>query len=141
MTTYSKVIDSRDLSDVPQIDRKDIKFIWYGNWWDGPIDGMLLYRNRKCWFDMFDKEESATWDNPSQRYLVIELTAEQIETEEYWHNLFVENVGSHMVPDENGVRHKDRVKPRETWHEFYEPYKNREQADFSNNLVLGFFEL
>jgi len=131
---------SKDLSNVPQIDRKDIKFIWYNDWWDGPINGMLLYQNRKCRFDLFDREESVNPGNTLQRYIVIELTAEQIETEEYWHALFVEKAGSHMVPDENGIRQTDRVKPSETWGEFYEPYKNREKADFSNNFVIGFFE-
>jgi len=129
-----------NLSKLSQIKPSDVKILWTSDWWDGPINGMLLYQNRKCWFDRFDRGASANPKNTLQRYIVIELTAGQIETEEYWHAVFVEKVGSHMVPDENGIRHTDRVKPRETWAEFYDPYKNREKADFSNNLVIGFFE-
>lgn len=141
MNTYSEIIDTKDISRLSQIDRNDLRFLWYANWWDGPISGMLIYQNKKCWFELISENENAFPDEYYRRYLIIELSVSQIEEEEYWHALFVKQVGEHMDIDENGVRHRDRVKPFQSHQVSYEAYKTRTPMDLSENFVLGFFEL
>jgi len=136
---------------LPQIDAKEVRMLWHCAYWDGPLDGILLYRGKPHWFQIFcplqtDEmrsrvdEENVVWNDYFVRYLVIELSKEQIKEEEYWHELFRQKVGTHTDYDENGHRAIGALKPGDMWSEFYEAYKTRTPRDLSNNQIAGWFE-
>ncbi|HNT76083.1 MAG TPA: hypothetical protein PKH77_13800 [Anaerolineae bacterium] len=136
---------------LPQIDVKEVRMLWHCAYWDGPLDGILLYQGKLHWFQIFytlrtDEmqsrvdEENIAWNDYFVRYLIIELSEEQIKEEEYWHGLFRQKVGTHTDYDENGHRTIGALAPKDMWSEFYEAYKTRTPRDLSNNQIVGWFE-
>jgi hypothetical protein len=136
---------------LPQIDEKKIRLLWHHSYFDGPINGILLYEGKTHWFKLFyplrtDEIRSRTdkdgivWNDYFVRYLVIELTEEQVREEEYWHELFRQKVGTHTDYDENGQRKISELKPENSQKEYFELSKTRNSIDLSNNLVIGWFE-
>jgi hypothetical protein len=75
-----------------------------------------------------------------RRFLIVELSDEQLREKEYWHNLFREKVGTHTDFEVQGKTLEEKLKPKETWDEFYRPYQQRKEVDLSDNLVIGWFE-
>ena len=126
--------------DEVTIKRKDVKYLWHCDYWDGPISGICLYDGEKCWFDQVKE-----YNNRSRTFKVIRLTAEQLKEEEYWHALFEEKVSVGTSYDENERRctledGKTYLRSYELHHEFYdEQKKNRKKQDFSKNEVIGYF--
>ena len=84
-----------------------------------------------------DDDDEDNFDTLSRRFLVLELSPQQLAEEEYWHELFREKVGTHCDYDEAHLE----VKPQEKHHEFYEAYQKRAKPDYSTNRVIGWFEL
>jgi hypothetical protein len=136
---------------LPQIDEKDIRPLWHNDYYDGPISGILLYQERIHWFQIFlDLRTDEAQDlidhggiasnHHFGRYLVLQLSEEQIREETYWHELFQQKVGTHTDYNENRQRVLGALKPRDLWDEFYEPYKTRKPEDFSDNMIVGWFE-
>src|SRR6476469_3485249 len=122
-----KVKEADSLDKLEPIDRRELKLLWNHESWDGPISGMCLYRGEKCWFQMFMDPDDPECEKLTRRYLLIELSNEQIEEQEYWQNLFLEKVGGNNVFDENGIRRTDRPKqPPQKRKEFYESFRKRQ---------------
>jgi hypothetical protein len=136
---------------LPQIDERDVRLLWHNDYYDGPLNGILLYQGKMCWFQIFhalrtdevrsrEDKDGIAWNDHFVRYLLVELSEEQVKEEKYWHELFQKKVSTRSDYDENGHRKTGEVKPKEMWNEFYEPYKMRKPSDLSNNLVLGWFQ-
>ena len=130
---------------VAKIDRKDVRLLWHSGYYDGPYNGLLVYREQKLWFEMLDESVGHPGDPQYpgwyRRYAILRLTREQLEIEEKWHELFREKVGAHTDYDENGSRPIGQVMPREMWNEFYEPAVKRTPEDFSSCEVVGWYEV
>ena len=116
---------------LEKINRQDVHLLWFGDFWDGPVNGLCLYNNEKCWFETCSEDEDG-----GRRYVLLKLSAEQLADEEKWHELFRRNVGTHTDFDEA----VPQVKPQESHRDFYEPYKTRGKVDYSKNPALGWFE-
>jgi hypothetical protein len=122
------------IEKLPQLEMKDIRLLWHSGYWDGALTGLLLYDERKYWFENYDDPESNR-----RRYLIIEISDEQLREAEYWHELFREKVGAHSDYDDSWHR-SGSVKPEATHKEFYEPFQKRIPADYSENTIIGWFE-
>jgi hypothetical protein len=142
MTRVSDLKSPNEFLYLNKIARREIKLCWHDDYLHGPITGMLKYQNRKYWFHMCDENTQTIgellWH---RRYLIIELTNEQIEEEEYWHKLFREKVGTHTDYDEQGYMNKGEIFSQESQAEFYQAYQQRVEPDFSTNILIGWFEL
>lgn len=121
---------------LPQIEKAAVRWQWPCDFWDGPITGVVLYEGVKYWAQQCAEHvEAEPW---YRRYLIIELSEEQLQDEEYWHRLFEEKVGTHTCSHLAAEARK--VKREDHWREFYEPYQQRTPPDFSQNRVVGWFE-
>jgi hypothetical protein len=120
------------IDKLPQVDLNAIRLLWHSDYWDGALTGLLLYEERKYWFENYDDVESTR-----RRYLIIEISDEHLKEAEYWHELFREKVGTHTDYDENRHRNIGALKPKATWNEFYEPFQKRVAPDYSENTVIG----
>jgi hypothetical protein len=123
------------IEKLTQLDMNDIRLLWHSGYWDGALTGLLLYEGCKYWFENYDDPEATR-----RRYLVIELTDEELWEAEYWHELFREKVGTHTDYADDGRHRSGSVKPKDRWNEFYEPFQKRVPADYSENTVIGWFE-
>ena len=127
---------------LPQIARKQIRLCWHDDYYHGPITGLLEYHGEKYWFHMCD-ENLQHANDPSwhRRYLVIELSPAQLQEEEEWHNLFREKVGTHTDYNAQGYREPGHIHSQQSQVEFYRAYNEREEPDYSDNNVIGWFQL
>jgi hypothetical protein len=71
-------------------DGVELAMLWSTGHYDGPRTGVCMYRGRKHWFE-------SICDGYGQRvaYLVVEVTEDDLRTEERRHDLFVALVGLH----------------------------------------------
>jgi hypothetical protein len=118
-----------NLNDLPKIESSNYRLLWFDDFYDGDINGILLYQNKKYWYQIYSESDDEEYSDYYRRYIIIELTELQISEEEYWHTLFQEKVGYPVA-----------TQPQEMWSEFYEPNKSRKHRDFSKNIVIGWFE-
>lgn len=113
--------------NTPKMEKKDIKFLWYSGWWDGPQSGFCEVHGRKMYFqccrEVFarkDRKKYKFW----RRFLLYDLKPEEWEEELKWHQLFREKVGINWDTDDEGNR-VNRDVPLQSYelhHEFYEPF-------------------
>jgi hypothetical protein len=124
---------------TPQIGCDEVRLLWHADFWDGPRSGMLTYRGEECWFQVASESED---DNSDwyRRFVVLRLSPAQHAEECRWHELFRTKVGIHTDHDERQRLPAEGIWPREHWHEFYDPYRQRTPPDFSSNEVLGWFQ-
>ncbi len=139
MNIYSDLGKIHNYRQFPQIERTHLKFLWYSDFWDGPLSGMLVYNGQKYWFEIFGEADET--EDFYRRFFVIRLTSTQIEEELKWHKLFEEKVGTHTTYDENErCSLIDALRPKEMWDEFYIPYNQRQPLDITQNTLIGWFE-
>jgi hypothetical protein len=128
-----------DYAKYPQIQREAVRYLWYSDFWDGPMSGMALYNGQPYWFEMVEENEED--HGFYRRFGLFELSPEEIEAETRWHNLFREKVGDHTTFKADGKVLQGELKSREMWTEFYEAYQKRPKPDYLNHPVIGWFEL
>jgi hypothetical protein len=126
------------LNVLPKLSDQDYQFLWIGDYWDGPISGMLQSKRDEYYFNVID-------DNPSQgdswyrRYAVIKLLGEQLEREKEIHADFQRYVGTHydyVLPEEDR-----QVRPSELHHLFYDKHhENIHNRNFDDCEVVGWFD-
>lgn len=135
-----------------EIPFKDITLKWHSNYYDGMLSGVAEYENKLVWFnciddirdylyvddDMYDKNIPGF--NFYRRFLIYELSQDDIEHLTYWHNLFCKHVGNHTNYINNN-RSGDPCLPSDTHHLFYEPYKMAEPHDYCKGTPIGWFQL
>jgi hypothetical protein len=118
-----------DYLSLPKLSRDEVKVLSFSDFWDGMLNGLIEYEAVVYWCQMCHDYESD--DQPFyRRFLVIELSAEQLAEEQYWDALFMEKIGTHLTG----------LKPKELWNESFEPSSKRKPRDFSSNEVVGWFE-
>jgi hypothetical protein len=144
MLTVTDITSSRDALDtLATIPRSEITILWHSGYWDGPIDGMLSYQSQKYWFmrcadalPYVVDSEGEVDDCWYDRYLIVVIGQQDIETEEWWHALFRKYVGHH-TDYQDGRRDHDTVHPKDGWHAFYNAYEHREPRDYAARKVIG----
>ena len=141
MTRLLELSKTEDLVRLPKIDWHAAKLLWHDDYWDGPKSGLLLYQDKRYWFQVFEESDDSDLSDFFRRFVILELTEIQMKEEEHWHDLFREKVGTHTDYDESGMRVIGALKPEEMWHEFYDAYKKRQKPDLSNNIVIGWSEV
>ena len=135
--------------NMPEIPATQVRLLWHSRYYDGPLDGMLLFQGKKFWFRIFRAQQieevrprvdsqGLAWRDYYVRYLVIELTETQVSEEEHWHSTFSELVGPHTDYDEAGER--SHVPPKQGWQSYFTLSKEKKPLDLSENPVLGWFE-
>lgn len=131
----------------PQIDFKDVKYLWHFDYYDGALSGLAILNDQKIWFLSFEQykwteEDMARtdkeWEPPwYRRYVVLQLQPEEIAQLETTHSLFQKHVGTHTDYPREG-----KVKSRGEMDLFYKRNKSKElQVDFDNAKILGWYEL
>jgi hypothetical protein len=140
MTRLLELATMEDLVRLTKIDWHSAKLLWHDDYCDGPKSGLLLYQNKRYWFQVFKDNEESNLSDYLRRFVILELTENQMKEEVHWHELFVEKVGTHTDYDENGKRVIGALKPEEIWHEFYDAYEKRQKPDLLNNIVIGWAE-
>lgn len=157
--------------EYPQIPYTSVKLYWITNYYDGPISGILEHQGQRYRFDQCDEYEDIYEEDEkdeesrrqreedrqrmernkkrggtgwARRYIIQELTPEQLKDEEYWHAQFEQHVGTHWNCVDNKRQdvgtNVNAVKPGEEWNKFYDEYAKRVKPDYVNNKIIGWYE-
>lgn len=133
----------RDACEVvpagPFIPRSAVRLLWHLDYYDGPMSGMLRYRDEELWFSTVT--EARDFRSPwFRRYAIVRLTPEELAEVRSQHELFRRCVGTHTDYDENGTREVGALRPREMWEEFYDQAKGRPHRAYDRNECVGWFQ-
>ena len=69
-----------DLLKYPHLEEREVELRWSKDWWDGPMNGSITYRGRRCWFEFYCDDEEGV----QSYYLVYPLTDEQADFADAW---------------------------------------------------------
>jgi hypothetical protein len=73
--------DKSDLIALPQLDEREVQFLWSVEWWDGPLNGLAEYQGKKCWFNFHHEDESGS----HYHYVLYELSGLEEQQAEDWY--------------------------------------------------------
>ena len=112
---------AEDYEAFPRIPSDAVRLLWFCDYYDMVLSGVLVYDGKYCWYQLCDGAPGV--DAPA-RYTIHELTDAERAEEERWYPLYMEHVVN---------------KPLEEWTKFYKPYGER--PDYSARPVVGWFEM
>jgi hypothetical protein len=70
-----------DLSSLPKFNEEEVVYRWHKDWWDGPINGSILYKDCRYWFNFYcDTDEPG---NPYY-YQVYPLNNDEANDADAW---------------------------------------------------------
>lgn len=130
---------------------EDITLKWHSSYHDGMLSGVAEYQNKLVWFECCDErftrsyvnddmwEEDIPGFNFYRRFLIYELSEDDIKHLTYWHNLFCQYVGRH-TDYINNKRSKETSLASNTHHLFYDAYETVEPRNYCNGTPLGWFQ-
>lgn len=127
-----------------QIDRKQIKFLWETNRWDGPLSGHAEYNGQFCYWVCVDED----WKTKVRRYLLYWLTEEEAKYAQDQHEKFQRYVGTHCNHNPDGTRIENgKVHSQEHHSKFYDEFgwqpQESAKKDFTKHLssdrIVGSF--
>lgn len=142
-----KYVDIKEecVKQLPKLLKTQVGWLWISDFWDGPLSGMVKYNESWYWCFCFcendieeNEEENKSQNTWFRRFLIVELTSEQIEDEKYWNDLFCEHVRTDTTSYE--ARKDKNIKPTNNHKLFYEPYSKRVKPDYSKNKAVGWIE-
>lgn len=136
----SEVKHTEAFDGLPKLSKEEYTLLWHNGYWDGPLSGMLRYRDREYWFEMFaENENESSEEKWYRRYAVVALSDEQIAYEMEVHEEFRLHVGTHCDYVEDSRNGK--VQPQEHHHLFYDKHLAYCQgAPFETCDVIAYFE-
>lgn len=130
MPTFPSVV----LERLPKLSPSDLRLLWVNDWYDGPLEAVVEHGGARCLMVLHHHEVAS--DTP-YKWVVFELTPEQLAEEQKWHALYVEHVGDHWCfHDASAVPHPPPAQPRDP-ERFQTLYESRESVDLSSNVALG----
>jgi hypothetical protein len=121
----------------PKFNYSEVKRLWYVDYYDGPLSGIMDYHGKLYWYEMIDeinapyypikpdpKDDRPHWTICCGRlFAVVELNSEQLEYEIESHKLFEENKKDYDEED-NGLK---------------KPFVDGETYFRSTSKVVGWF--
>ncbi len=141
MSTLRDLYGGTAYQELPHIQQEEIRLLWVDAWYDGPIDGVALYRGKRLCFQMVNDRvmHDATW---FRAYILIEPTPEQERDLVRWQRLFQDKVGTHWDYNADGRPNGPTfLKPAATHRAFYDALTVRVEPEYASPQVVGWFEL
>jgi hypothetical protein len=126
-------IPTVELESIPKIAATDLHLLWVNDWDDGPLEAVVEHRGQACLMILHDEDETRAEE---YRWLLLELTEEQLADERKWHALFAENVGQHWCFHGPSIVHPPPPQNPDP-EAFYRPYRERPPLDLTRSPVLG----
>ncbi|HUC82047.1 MAG TPA: hypothetical protein VMR70_14180 [Flavisolibacter sp.] len=108
---------------VKKISADEIQVLWYMDFYDGMLSGMVRYEEQDCLAETITDYTQAI---RPRVFAVLQLTEEQIKEANYWHSLFEKHVDFGR-------------KPQSEHHLFYESYQRRGDLNYEMNSVIAWY--
>lgn len=127
---------------------EEIIFLWYDDYYDGPLSGFLQYQNEFYWFDAYDFNDEDIDKSWYQKFIILKLSQQEIECEIAYQKLSIKFFGrinmfaaysneknnNILIIPEDQIYHSKEM--REYFWQFVAEDKN-----YRNNEIVGWFTL
>jgi hypothetical protein len=136
----------------PKISLDEIQLLWYDSYYDGPLSGILRYKNQifafqNCddfenyqdmvhrWIDGFDID----W---ARRFIIYEISHEEAEDELFWYGFFREYFGTHRdyFTTEKGKGSRVTDNALQMCKIYQELAAKKQVYNFHDLNIIGWFE-
>lgn len=108
---------------LKKIPSSEIHILYENDVWDGPLEGICEWANKKYYFVCSDQlDETSEDDRRPRKYVLLELSPEQLEEEDKERQLFAS------------------LKERLKLEDFYERQKSFPEHRISLEQVIGWFD-
>ena len=112
---------------VRQIPRDQLSVLWFDDYYDGMLSGILEHKRQKFRFEIITDYSQNIYP---RTYVMVQLTEEEYQDELYWHDLFKKYVADYQ----------NRIYQPETEHHLYfDQVSKRKKVDFGSSLIHGWF--
>lgn len=127
-------------------DGKQVRMLHHCGYWDGPLSGLCMFKDREHWFDCVNWEhritdsEGVEWF--ARLFVVVTMTDEQIAEEARRHALFVKHVGDHTdytYAAERRTRPIGQLRDRSEHRLYYDVAKTWPKLDLDVGRVVGWW--
>ena len=115
-------------------DERHIKISWHHDWYDGPIDGVIVYQGGRYWFSFYCDTDAP--GNPFY-YLVYPLTVEEADSADAW-SVKSEDYAKRWRPLANNPASRDLSSTKalgEEWKRHFETL-----PDFAKREAIAWFQ-
>lgn len=119
-----------------KLNREDIEWLWYFNYYDLPLWGLCKYQSRPCFFCLADIPNK--WE-----YLIHELPEDDYEWEKKRNEVVLKYLGTgHMSYYDSTIQ--DIVRDQSLWPKYYEMYTDEEELQrhekYQTRPVVGYVD-
>jgi hypothetical protein len=129
-------LPSVELSRLPKLASSDLRLLWVNDWYEGPLEAVVEHRGGHGLMVLHQQDLAS--DSP-YKWVVFELTPEQLEDEKTWHALYYEHVGEHWCFHGDAVvKHPPpRSDPAPSSERFVALHRERGEVDLGDNRAIG----
>jgi len=110
---------------APLIPNEEIRILYTTEIYDGPREGIALWKDKKYYFYSYGDIKRKGNDWGVRMFAVIEMTAEQESEAEYWQDQLLKRVGPLNLYDENGEPVDANAKSDEEHENYWEEYQSK----------------
>lgn len=145
MPTLEEVRGRGNVDGLERIDGNRVHILWDTIWYDGPIDGVAAYRDdggaeRRCYFTLQGEHDDEA-GKPHQVFLLLEITKEQFDREEYTNNIVREYREAYREAESgHGDLYEIGGDLDEIGDRLLAANEDYAKLDYQSNNVLGWFE-
>jgi hypothetical protein len=113
--------------NVKQISKDQLNVLWFDDWYDGMLSGILEHEGQKFRFEIIT---NYTQNIYPRSYAIIQMTEEEFKEELYRGDLFKNHVADY----------KNRIyKPATEHHLYFDEVSKRKQLDYEPSIIYGWF--
>lgn len=121
--------ESFDLNrgSVQQIPRDQLTILWFDDYYDGMLSGILEHSGQKLRFEIITDYSQ---NIHPRTFAIISLTEKQLDEETSRHELFKNHVGDY----------KNKIyRPKTEHHLYFDKISESEKSDYESSFVYGWF--
>jgi len=130
-------------SKLPKVERGEIRILWADDYYDGPLSGMCLFKERMYYYHCVDDigaHEEQAENSWYRRYGLVELTNDEIKEAKARHALFRKYVGTHCDYDESGKGTCGITRPQKGWAGYYDKEKEWPELGYMSREATVWYE-
>lgn len=111
------------LPEINIINEELLEYLWIHEFYDGPINGILKYKNKEYRYEMVTDYTKLMYP---RIFAIIAINDDELKEEIYWNDLYEKLV-------------KNKSENKESSEIFFKLQKKRKAINYENKIVLWYF--
>lgn len=139
MKIVNKSFLESSISKLEKIPTEEIRILYSNDHWDGPLEGMCKWKEKNYYF-YWPGIMNEKGDEIDRKFVLIDLTDEQLKEEEKIHKLFLEKIGDHYVYVNGKMKEHGASGDELSAEEFYQENEKSPAFEVGQDQLVGWFE-